>query len=263
MFGTIQTKLRNFTDIFSAGSFIGRRPNVNFKLGTGMSNTVADNVTTDSVDVTLGLSVPVSVANGGTNATSASITAFNNITGYTAAGATGTTSTNLVFSTSPTLVTPTLGAALATSINFGGDTLSSYAVGTWVPAITFATPGDLNVAYTQQTGWYVKIGRLVIVSFKILTSTFTHTTSSGALSITGLPFAASMPNNTNATGALDVQGITKTNYTSFVGIIPTGGSTLAVNTGGSGQAQTGIASADMPSGGTVLLNSTICYTAAT
>lgn len=49
------------------------------------------------------------VANGGTNASAASITAFNNITGYTAAGATGTTSTNLVFSTSPTLVTPALG----------------------------------------------------------------------------------------------------------------------------------------------------------
>jgi len=49
------------------------------------------------------------VARGGTNASSASITAFNNITGYTASGATGTTSTNLVFSTSPTLVTPALG----------------------------------------------------------------------------------------------------------------------------------------------------------
>jgi hypothetical protein len=61
----------------------------------------------------IGLTTHVSgvlpVANGGTNASSASITAFNNITGYTATGATGTTSTNLVFSTSPTLVTPNLG----------------------------------------------------------------------------------------------------------------------------------------------------------
>jgi len=61
----------------------------------------------------IGLTTHVSgilpVANGGTNASTASITSFNNITGYTAAGATGTTSTNLVFSTSPTLVTPVLG----------------------------------------------------------------------------------------------------------------------------------------------------------
>lgn len=59
----------------------------------------------------------IAVNHGGTGGTSASITLFNNITGYTAAGATGTTSTNLVFSTSPTLVTPVLGAATATSIN--------------------------------------------------------------------------------------------------------------------------------------------------
>jgi hypothetical protein len=61
----------------------------------------------------IGLTTHVSgvlpVANGGTNASTASITSFNNITGYSAAGATGTTTTNLVFSTSPTLVTPILG----------------------------------------------------------------------------------------------------------------------------------------------------------
>jgi hypothetical protein len=60
----------------------------------------------------IGLTTHVSgvlpVANGGTNASTASITSFNNITGYTAAGATGTTSTNLVFSTSPSITTPTL-----------------------------------------------------------------------------------------------------------------------------------------------------------
>ncbi len=66
------------------------------------------------------------VANGGTAATSASITAFNNITGLSAAGTTGTTSTNLVFSTSPTFVTPVLGAATATSVlGSGGAGLDS------------------------------------------------------------------------------------------------------------------------------------------
>jgi hypothetical protein len=59
--------------------------------------------------LTTGVTGVLPVANGGTNASSASITAFNNITGYSAAGATGTTTTNLVFSTSPTLVTPALG----------------------------------------------------------------------------------------------------------------------------------------------------------
>jgi len=55
-----------------------------------------------------GITGVLPVANGGTNASSASITAFNNITGYTATGATGTTSTNIVFSTSPSITTATL-----------------------------------------------------------------------------------------------------------------------------------------------------------
>jgi hypothetical protein len=62
------------------------------------------------------LTAPVTVALGGTNATSAGIASFNNITGYTASGATGTTSTDLVFSTSPTLVTPNIGVATGTSL---------------------------------------------------------------------------------------------------------------------------------------------------
>ena len=61
------------------------------------------------VGLTTHVSGVLPVANGGTNASTAGIASFNNITGYTAAGATGTTSTNLVFSTSPTLVTPALG----------------------------------------------------------------------------------------------------------------------------------------------------------
>jgi len=55
--------------------------------------------------MTTGVTGVLPVANGGTNALTASITSFNNITGYTASGATGTTSTNLVFSTSPTFTT--------------------------------------------------------------------------------------------------------------------------------------------------------------
>jgi hypothetical protein len=68
------------------------------------------------VGLTTHISGVLPVANGGTNASTASITSFNNITGYTAAGATGTTSGNLVFSISPTF-TGTLAAA---AVNIGG-----------------------------------------------------------------------------------------------------------------------------------------------
>lgn len=71
------------------------------------------------------------VANGGTNASSASITAFNNITGFTASGATGTTSTNLVFSTSPSLTTPALGTPSAAVLtNATGLPLTTGVTGT-------------------------------------------------------------------------------------------------------------------------------------
>lgn len=71
------------------------------------------------------LPTPVSIANGGTNCSAATITCFNNITGLTASGTTGTTSTNLVFSTSPTLATPALGVATATSVAVGGCTIGA------------------------------------------------------------------------------------------------------------------------------------------
>jgi hypothetical protein len=60
------------------------------------------------------------VSSGGTNTDTAGIGAFNNITGYTASGATGTTSTNIVFSTSPVLTTPNIGNATATTITASG-----------------------------------------------------------------------------------------------------------------------------------------------
>jgi hypothetical protein len=77
----------------------------------------------NAASITAGWTGTLAVGRGGTGTGSAGIGAFNNITGFTAAGSTGTTSTNLVFSTSPTLVTPALGAATATSIN--GLTITS------------------------------------------------------------------------------------------------------------------------------------------
>lgn len=57
----------------------------------------------DLPSLSSGLTGILPIANGGTNASSAGIASFNNITGYSASGATGTTSSNLVFSASPTL----------------------------------------------------------------------------------------------------------------------------------------------------------------
>ena len=76
------------------------------------------------------------VANGGTNATTASLTSFNNITGYTASGATGTTSANLVFSASPTFTGTLAAAAVTASTTLGVTGVSSLLGGAVVNSAT-------------------------------------------------------------------------------------------------------------------------------
>jgi hypothetical protein len=154
----------------------------------------------------IGLTTHVSgvlpVANGGTNASVASITAFNNITGYTASGATGTTSTNLVFSTSPTLVTPTLGASLATSIKFGsGTVLADYEEGTWTPNV------GGTATYYAQVGKYTRIGNIVRISGVVVINVLG---TGSATTIFGLPIVANPPGPTDFIGFSNFSGLALT-----------------------------------------------------
>lgn len=72
-----------------------------------LSNTgTNNNPSWAQIDLAAGVSGVLPIANGGTNASSAGIGSFNNITGYSASGATGGTTSNIVFSSSPTLATP-------------------------------------------------------------------------------------------------------------------------------------------------------------
>jgi hypothetical protein len=164
----------------------------------------------------IGLTTHVSgvlpVANGGTNASTASITSFNNITGYTASGATGTTSTNLVFSTSPSITTPTLvgdvtlstgNLVIGTSgkgIDFSAtpgtgtsELLADYEEGTWTPTLNgFTTSGTVTA-----TGNYRKVGTIMYIRAQIAVSGGTTTSVAGTSYFTNLPFSAS-----NAAGAV-------------------------------------------------------------
>lgn len=104
----------------------------------------------------------------------------NSLTGSTGSG-------SFVGATSPTLVTPTLGVASATSINFGGGALSTYIPRTsFTPTFTFATPGDLSVSYATQVGFYSVDGDSVVV-FINMAFTPTFSTASGDARIVGLP----------------------------------------------------------------------------
>lgn len=110
----------------------------------------------------------------------------NNLINSPLTGTTG--SGEFVGSNSPTMVSPTLGAALATSINFGDSSLETYKYApTFIPTITFDTPGDLIVSYNSQTGYYSQIGSIILVNIGINCS-LTFTTASGNVQIGGLPF---------------------------------------------------------------------------
>ena len=122
----------------------------------------------------------VAVADGGTGGSAASITLFNNITGYTASGATGTTSTNLVFSTSPTLVTPALGTPSALVLTnatglpvagggTGASTLTGILIGNGTSAFTAValTAGQSirrNAGDTAYEGFAAGAGTVTSVS---------------------------------------------------------------------------------------------------
>lgn len=79
----------------------------------------------------------------------------------------------------------------AQNASSNANTLDDYEEGTWTPVLTFDTPGNLSVTYALQTGTYTKKGREVTVHCSIGTSVFTHTTASGSLRVTGLPFTKS------------------------------------------------------------------------
>ena len=169
-----------------------------------------------------------------------------------------------VRATSPTIATPSINTINLTGgqitfpavANLSSDpnTLDDYEEGTWTPSITFASPGDLSIAYVVRIGVYTKIGRLVALNWVTLTSTFTHATAGGACSITGLPFTSANVANQHAYGGTNFSGVVKASY--FVVTHGVLANTAAVSffTVGIGSGAALLNAADMPTGGTVQLS---------
>jgi hypothetical protein len=140
------------------------------------------------------------------------------------------------------------------------NTLDDYEEGTWTPAITFDTPGNLSVAYQLRNAYYTKIGRLVSVSFAMLTSTFTHTTASGNLLITGLPFTPITTDvNYRAYAPVLYTGITKAGYSTVLSALIGNSPSVQVLASGSGVAVANVTVSDVPTGGTAGLGGSVNY----
>jgi len=144
----------------------------------------------------------------------------------------------LVYNTSPVLVTPTLGAASATSIDLtggqiafpasqsasaGANTLDDYEEGTWTIGVSFGG-GTTGITYDASyvSGIYTKIGRLVSVTgHLVLTS---KGSSTGTAQITGLPFTNDTANGADAVCTVKPDYITFANM--IIGYIPANTSSI-------------------------------------
>jgi len=68
----------------------------------------------------------------------------------------------------------------------GSAALMRYETGTWTPVIAPATPGTWSVSYANQSGYYLRFGKLMFIRFR-LEFTPTVGTGTGDLQIGGLP----------------------------------------------------------------------------
>jgi hypothetical protein len=136
------------------------------------------------------------------------------------------------------------------------NTLDDYEEGTWTPVFTCGTPGNLAVTYATRLGTYTKIGRLVTCQMSLALIPFTHTTASGIVSITGLPFTPAAGTVMSPGGVFG--GFTSAGFTSL-GIQFTGTPIGYIVKSGSGQPFTNCPITDFPSGGQVDLYFTFSY----
>lgn len=126
----------------------------------------------------------------------------------------------LVFATSPTLVTPTIGVATATTIN--GVALSNAAWTTSSPTITAVSGTYTSVSSAMR---HIKIGRLVL--FDVLITITTNGTAAGG-AICPLPASLTSAGYFACTGFNTVTGL------GLFGNIAQGGTTMSISKSGDG-----------------------------
>lgn len=118
-----------------------------------------------------------------------------------------------VRATSPTLVTPILGVAAATSVAFGGGTaLSNYLESTWTPVVTLVGgAGNTVPVYTTNSGSYTRIGNVVFCVVTLVGDGGAEGAGTGAINIS-LPITSSALNNG---GSVGVNGAALNNTTRY------------------------------------------------
>lgn len=140
------------------------------------------------------------------------------------------------------------------------NTLDDYEEGTWTPVFTCLTPGDLSVGYASQIGRYVKIGKTVTLWFDVQLNTYTYTTATGSIRLTGIPFTAANA-TTPYVGSVAFGNINKAGFTQIVPRIEANAVIIRFVASGMGSAIATVSATDATSGSAILLQGTITYEA--
>jgi hypothetical protein len=151
----------------------------------------------------------------------------------------------------------------AGGLTFNGDTaaanaLDDYEEGSWTPAFTFATPGDLAISgYNAQSGVYQKVGNTVSASFYAYVATqMTFSSASGNFHITGLPFTIS---GSYTAGAMDIMGLATARSCQVI-IAESGLSYLKLMGTDTGASRVTATTAHITSGALLFIRGEISYT---
>lgn len=148
----------------------------------------------------------------------------------TPADAAGNTSGggNFALVSGPTFIAPTLGAANATSVNFGATALNAYQEGTWTPI----DASGASLTFSGVSATYTRIGRLFFAS---ATVTYPATASALGAAIGGFPFTFA-----NSDGNRGGGNISYTSTANAADLLPSQNTTTAAIYTSSGVATTNI-----------------------
>lgn len=140
--------------------------------------------------------------------------------------------------------------------NAGANLAPTYEVGTWLPEITFDTPGNLIVKYSFRVATFTRMGNIAFATIGLITSIFTHTTASGLFKITGFPFTFAFNDEFGYIAPVAFEGIALPDYTNF-NLVPSNvENAIFMVASASGKLLVNVTASNFPTGTTKAISST-------
>jgi hypothetical protein len=136
-----------------------------------------------------------------------------------------------------------------------GNGQANVGMTSWTPTITCVTPGNLTIVYAERVGQQYRLGGIVITYFRIRTTTWTHTTASGALILEGMP--SSSIALSKGTSGIGFSGFTKAGYTYIQVELVSNAVQAFFEASGSAVGLAQVTVTDFPTAGNVILTGTV------